>query len=91
MAAGPSDLTERRALVDEAAAELGAPAVAAGAYLADRTDLRRGFDDAVEALGVKVNAIAPGYVKGAVVFLTSAASDYAHGVVLPVDEGWLSR
>jgi len=75
--------------------------------------------------GVNVNAIAPGYVKtqlnsriwrddperteqitvripagrwgepadmaGAVVFLSSAASDYVQGVTLPVDGGWLSR
>jgi 2-dehydro-3-deoxy-D-gluconate 5-dehydrogenase len=75
--------------------------------------------------GVNVNAIAPGYVKtnlnmriwrddaertaqiseripagrwgnpadmgGAVVFLSSSASDYVHGVTLPVDGGWLAR
>jgi 2-dehydro-3-deoxy-D-gluconate 5-dehydrogenase len=28
---------------------------------------------------------------GAVVFLSSAASDYVHGVTLPVDGGWLAR
>ena len=28
---------------------------------------------------------------GACVFLSSAASDYIHGVVLPVDGGWLAR
>jgi 2-dehydro-3-deoxy-D-gluconate 5-dehydrogenase len=251
VAAGPFDLTGRRALVtggggglgramaaalvdagatvavlgrsesvEVAAIDLGASAVAIRADLADRTALRRGFDDAVEVLngidilvtshgigrpsdavdheltdwdavietnltstfelcrragrimldrgsgkivnvasllsfqggyrvssyaaskggvasltmalanewardGVNVNAIAPGYLKtnlnshiwrddperseqiltripagrwgepddlgGAVVFLSSAASDYVHGIVLPVDGGWLSR
>jgi 2-deoxy-D-gluconate 3-dehydrogenase len=205
---------------DEAAAELGAGALAVRADLADRDDLRRGFDEAVARLGgldvlvnshgigraseavdhepadwdeviavnltatfelcrlagrlmmergsgkivniasvlsfqggirvpsyaaskggvatltmalanewaphgVNVNAIAPGYVKtqlnariwrddpertaainaripagrwgepadmgGAVVFLSSAASDYVHGAILPVDGGWLAR
>lgn len=75
--------------------------------------------------GVNVNAIAPGYVKtplnrhiwesdlarseavlarlpagrwgvppdlaGAAVFLAAPASDYVHGIVLPVDGGWLAR
>jgi len=33
----------------------------------------------------------PGDLAGATVFLASAASDYVHGTVLPVDGGWLSR
>jgi 2-deoxy-D-gluconate 3-dehydrogenase len=30
-------------------------------------------------------------VAGAVVYLSSPAADYVHGVVLPVDGGWLAR
>lgn len=33
----------------------------------------------------------PGDLAGASVFLASRASDYVHGVVLPVDGGWLAR
>ena len=28
---------------------------------------------------------------GAAVFVASAAADYVHGVILPVDGGWLAR
>ena len=31
------------------------------------------------------------FVVGGAIFLASAAADYVHGVVLPVDCGWLAR
>jgi 2-deoxy-D-gluconate 3-dehydrogenase len=33
----------------------------------------------------------PADLAGATVFLASRASDYVHGIVLPVDGGWLAR
>ena len=33
----------------------------------------------------------PSDLGGAAVFLASSAADYVHGVVLPVDGGWLAR
>lgn len=33
----------------------------------------------------------PGDLAGAAVFLASSASDYVHGITLPVDGGWLAR
>lgn len=33
----------------------------------------------------------PSDLGGAAVFLASAASDYVHGTILPVDGGWLAR
>ena len=33
----------------------------------------------------------PDDIAGAVVFLSSAAADYVHGITLPVDGGWLGR
>jgi 2-deoxy-D-gluconate 3-dehydrogenase len=86
--------------------------------------LTRALANEWAALGINVNAIAPGYfitevtagirsdpqrsnavleripagrwgemndIKGPVVFLASAAADYLHGAVIPIDGGWLAR
>ena len=101
--------------------------VGVAAYAASKSGiagLTRALANEWAALGVNVNAIAPGYIAtdltqrlkdddvrnaeilariparrwgepsevgGAAVFLASAASDYVHGTILPVDGGWLSR
>lgn len=97
------------------------------AYAASKSavaGLTRALANEWAALGINVNAIAPGYFEtnntaalradpvrepailaripagrwgrpddlaGAAIFLGSPASDYVHGVVLPVDGGWLAR
>lgn len=86
--------------------------------------LTRALANEWAAIGINVNAIAPGYMatdntialradqarnaailaripvghwgeaddlKGVALFLASSASDYVHGVTIPVDGGWLAR
>jgi 2-dehydro-3-deoxy-D-gluconate 5-dehydrogenase len=63
-----------------------------------RTDLNRHIwrDDPARAEAILARLPSgrwgePEDLAGAAVFLASRASDYVHGIVLPVDGGWLSR
>jgi 2-dehydro-3-deoxy-D-gluconate 5-dehydrogenase len=69
-------------------------AVAPGYIATDNTQALR--DDPVRTRAILDRIPAgrwgrAGDLDGATVFLASAASDYVHGVVLPVDGGWLGR
>jgi len=84
-----------KALANEwAGAGVNVNAVAPGYVATDNTQALR--DDPVrrEQILVRISAgrwAEPGDIAGAILFLSSPASDYVHGVVLPVDGGWLGR
>jgi 2-deoxy-D-gluconate 3-dehydrogenase len=70
-------------------------AIAPG-YVKTELNARIWRDDPVRTAAIDARIPAgrwgePADLGGAVVFLSSAASDYVHGVVLPVDGGWLGR
>jgi 2-deoxy-D-gluconate 3-dehydrogenase len=69
-------------------------AVAPGYIATDNTQALRDDPDRSRQILERIPAGRwgrPEDVAGAYVFLASSASDYVHGVVLPVDGGWLSR
>jgi 2-dehydro-3-deoxy-D-gluconate 5-dehydrogenase len=69
-------------------------AVAPGYVSTDNTAALQADEDRNRAILERIPAgrwATPGDIVGAVVFLCSRAADYVHGVVLPVDGGWLSR
>jgi 2-deoxy-D-gluconate 3-dehydrogenase len=69
-------------------------AVAPGYVVTDNTEALREDSDRYGQILARIPAgrwAEPGEIAGAVVFLCSAAADYVHGVVLPVDGGWLGR
>lgn len=84
-----------RALANEwAGAGVNVNAVAPGYVATDNTQALR--DDPVrrEQILVRIPAgrwAEPEDIAGAILFLSSPAADYVHGVVLPVDGGWLGR
>ncbi len=84
-----------RALANEwAQAGINVNAIAPGYFETNNTAPLR--DDPVRAPSILTRIPAarwgkPDDLAGAAVFLASRASDYVHGIVLPVDGGWLAR
>ena len=69
-------------------------AIAPGYFVTNNTDALRADKERNAAILARIPAGhwgEPQEIGGAAVFLSSRASDYVHGVVLPVDGGWLAR
>jgi 2-deoxy-D-gluconate 3-dehydrogenase len=89
MTTSPSfDLDRRRALVTGGAGGLGLGISEALAGAGARVAVL-GRSDAADEAAARIDGIA--VRADLVVFLASGASDYVHGIVLPVDGGWLGR
>lgn len=77
-----------------AAKGINVNAIAPGYVETNNTQALRDDPDRNAAILARIPAgrwSKPGDLGGAAVFLASAASDYVHGIVLPVDGGWLVR
>lgn len=69
-------------------------AIAPGYMATDNTAPLRADEQRSQSILARIPAGrwgVPDDLKGLVVFLASAASDYMHGSVVPIDGGWLSR
>ncbi|KQT47583.1 2-deoxy-D-gluconate 3-dehydrogenase [Aureimonas sp. Leaf454] len=69
-------------------------AIAPGYFVTNNTEALRADEDRNAAILARIPAGhwgRPEEIAGAAVFLASRAADYIHGVVLPVDGGWLAR
>ena len=84
-----------RALANEWAAKgINVNAIAPGYMATDNTAPIRADEKRNQAILERIPAGRwgePADLKGIAVFLASAASDYMHGVIVPVDGGWLAR
>ena len=84
-----------KALANEWAQQrINVNAIAPGYFVTDNTQALR--DDEIRSREITARIPAgrwgvPADLGGAAVFLASAASDYVHGAVIPVDGGWLAR
>lgn len=69
-------------------------AIAPGYMATDNTEALRQDEERNRSILARIPAGrwgVPADLAGAAVFLASPASDYVHGIVLPVDGGWLAR
>ena len=77
-----------------AAKGINVNAIAPGYFVTNNTEALRADEARNAAILARIPAGhwgQPENIGGAAVFLASPASDYVHGVVLPVDGGWLAR
>ncbi len=84
-----------RALASEWAAEgINVNAIAPGYFATDNTAALRAQEDRSAEILARIPVGrwgTPADLQGVAVLLASAASDYVHGAVIPVDGGWLTR
>jgi 2-deoxy-D-gluconate 3-dehydrogenase len=73
---------------------LNVNAIAPGYVASNNTEALRADPARNEAILARIPAARwgePSDIGGAAVFLASAAADYVHGAILPVDGGWMAR
>lgn len=84
-----------RALANEwAQHKINVNAIAPGYMATDNTAALRADSERSKSILERIPADrwgTPDDLKGIVVYLASAASDYMHGAIIPVDGGWLAR
>jgi 2-deoxy-D-gluconate 3-dehydrogenase len=84
-----------RALANEWAAQgINVNAIAPGYIATDNTAPLRADPQRSQAILARIPVGRwgePADLKGVAVFLASAAADYMHGAIVPVDGGWLTR